>query len=131
MALYLDTSALVKLVVAEPESAALRAWLVDQNTDLVTADLTRTELMRAARRLDPGLAVQVTAVLDTLTILRLDSDAYAGAGRLDPPTLRSLDALHLTAALHLGDDLDGLVCYDQRLTAAATQLGVRVYAPSG
>lgn len=128
MAVYLDTSALVKLVVAEPESDALRTWLVQQ-VDPVTSDLARTELARAVRRVAPDLMPAARGVLDVLTILTLDAEIFEAAGRLDPAELRSLDAVHLAGALSLGDDLTAVVTYDDRQAAAATAYGVSVIAP--
>ncbi len=129
MAYYLDTSALVKLVAAEPGSESLRDWLEAQDDVLVTSDLARTELLRAVRRARPDAAQLARAVLDSLTVLRLDTGIFEEAGRLDPPDLRSLDALHLAAALTLEDDLLGIVTYDERLAQAARRLGFAALAP--
>ncbi len=130
MALYLDTSALVKLVVAEPESPALAAYLSARNAVLVSSDLTRTELQHAVRRVAPNRMNRVREVLATVTTTRLTAAICDTAGRLDPPGLRSLDALHLASALDLGDDLEGLVGYDDRLADGARTLGIPVVAPT-
>lgn len=130
MAHYLDTSALTKLVVAEPESAALHGWATAPGRVLVSSDLARTELLRAVRRVDPDLALPARAVLDALVLLRATPTVFESAARLDPPALRTLDALHLAAALSLGDDLEALVAYDDRLVAACTRYGVTVLAPA-
>lgn len=129
MAHYLDTSALVKLVVAETETAALRDWLVRRDRVLVASDLERTELQRAVRRAAPDRALQARAVLDSLTLTSLTAPVFESAARIDPTGLRSLDAIHLAAALDLGDDLEGLVTYDDRLADAARTNGVVVIAP--
>ncbi len=129
MAFYVDTSALVKLVVAESETAALRSWLAGAGRGLVACDLVRTELMRAVRRVVPDRASLAQQVLDSVTLTEVTTAIFAEAGRLDPPDLRSLDAVHLAVALDLGDELDGLVTYDDRLAAAATANGVTVLAP--
>jgi predicted nucleic acid-binding protein len=68
-------------------------------------------------------------VLDTLTITAVTTDLFEAAARIEPAELRSLDALHLASALNLGDDLDVMVCYDQRLSEAARHQGIRVVAP--
>ncbi len=130
MAHYLDTSALVKLVVEEAETAALRAWWREHGTTPVACDLVRTELMRAVRRAAPEAAVQAHAVLDALVLLAVTSRVFDVAGRLEPTTLRSLDAIHLAAALELGDELEGLVTYDDRLAEAASAYGIAVLAPA-
>lgn len=130
MAYYLDTSALVKLVVAEAETAALQDWLAASDRQPVSCDLVRTELLRAVRRTDPSLAVLARAVLDAITLLEVTTAHFEGAGRLDPTILRTLDAIHLAAALDLGDDLEGLVSYDERLADAARANGVPVVTPA-
>ena len=130
MAHYLDTSALVKLVVEEAETPALREWWRSHGTTPVACDLARTELMRAVRRAAPEAAVQAHAVLDGLVLLSVTSRVCDAAGRLEPVTLRSLDAIHLAAALELGDDLEGIVTYDERLAEAAVAYGVAVVAPA-
>lgn len=129
MAFYLDTSALAKLVVAEPETGALRSWVAAADRDLVAGDLARTELMRAVRRVVPERAAVAREVLESVTLIGVAAAVFAEAGRLDPPGLRSLDAIHLAVALDLGDDLEALVTYDERLADAATVNGVAVVAP--
>jgi uncharacterized protein len=126
---YLDTSALTKLVVAEAETAALRTWLADVERDPVSCDLARTELMRAVRRAAPDRVVRAREVLDAVSLLEVTTATFEAAGRLDPTILRSLDAIHLAAALDLGDDLDGIVTYDDRLAEAAKVNGVAVVTP--
>ena len=125
----LDSSALVKLVAPEPESAVLRQWLEARAEALVTSDLARTELLSAVRRVLPKSAPLARQVLDTLTVLRLETSVFEEAARLEPPGLRSLDALHLAAALLLEDDLLGVVTYDERLAEATRLLGYPVLAP--
>jgi uncharacterized protein len=130
MAYYLDTSALVKLVVAEAETTALRAWLADADRSPVSCDLARAELLRAVRRATPDRLTQARAVLDSITLLEVTSQTFEEAGRLHPTTLRSLDAIHLAAALDLGDDLEGLVTYDERLAEAAQSNAIPVTGPA-
>ena len=130
MAFYLDTSALVKLVVAEPETPALRMWLTAADRGPASCDLARTELIRAVRRVASDRVVQARAVLDAVTLIEVTTTMFEEAGRLDPTLLRSLDAVHLAAALALGDDLEGLVTYDERLVEAARLNGVAVVAPA-
>ncbi len=130
MAYYFDTSALVKLVVAEPETAALRAWLTEADRGPVACDLVRTELMRAVRRSAPDRVGRARQVLDGVTLCEVTSAVFEAAGRLDPVTLRSLDAIHLASALDLGDDIEGFVTYDARLAESATAFGLSVVAPA-
>lgn len=130
MAFYLDTSAAVELVVAEVGSSALRTWLVKATVPIVSSDLLRTELLRATRRGAPDQMQQARAVLDSVVLITLSTALFERAGDLEPERLRTLDALHLAAALDLGDDLDGIITYDDRLSSAATALGISVIAPS-
>ena len=128
-ALYLDSSALCKLVAPEPQTAALHALLVSHDGDLVASDLARTELLRMSGGLDPPRRAEARAVLETLILVPLLTRIADAAGVLGPPQLRSLDALHLATALELGDDLAGLVTYDERQADAARQLGLTVVTP--
>jgi uncharacterized protein len=130
MAHYMDTSALLKLVIAEAESDALRQWLAERDRRAVSCDLTRAELIRAVRRVDPDRVLRAREVLDSVTLLAMNTAIYEDAGRLDPTVLRTLDAVHLAAALDIGDELDGIVTYDERLADAARANGIAVVAPA-
>ena len=129
MAFYLDTSAAVKLVVAERGSAALLRWVADRQDRIVSSDLLRTELLRATRRGAPTQMQRARAVLESIAVLTLVTTTFERAAELEPDLLRSLDALHLAAALELGDDLEGIVTYDERLAEAAHRYGIPVVAP--
>ncbi len=132
--LYADASALVKLVRDEPESAALRNFLLE--ADLVSCELVLTEVPRAIRRAaahDPHLPLDTLTgragdVLDGLALLALDGGLLAAAGALAEPALRALDAIHVTAAVDLSP-LDAFVSYDLRQSAAARLAGLRTIAP--
>ncbi len=129
MTYYLDTSAFVKLVVAEEDSAALRAWALDPGVRLVASDLLRTEALRAARRHSPAALLQTRALLEAMTLMVVTANVCERAAELDPMILRNLDALHLASALALGDDLQAVVTYDDRLAQACAAHGVPVIAP--
>lgn len=126
---YLDTSALVKLIVAEESSTAMRAWIDVVDLPVVTSDLTRTELMRAVTRVHPDRAPRVRQLLESVQTVGLTRRVLDEAGRLAPPTLRSLDAIHLAVALSFGDDLRSMITYDDRLGEAASLAGLQVEAP--
>ena len=127
---YLDTSAAMKLVVPERGSAALRDWMQSRADHVFGSDLLRTELLRATRRVAPGHMLEARAVLDSIVMLQLSTSVCERAAVLEPDLLRSLDALHLAAALEMGDELEGLVTYDQRLAKSASALGIGVVAPT-
>lgn len=126
---YLDSSAIVKLVVREPESDALRDYLRNRRP-LVSSGLARTEVMRAV--LDKGEPARKAArrVLTGLDLVRVDNRVLDLAGRLPPIELRSLDAIHLATAQRLGADLGKLCTYDDRMRDAAEDLGMAVVAPA-
>lgn len=126
---YVDTSALVKTVIAEPESAALRRWLAPRPS-LASCDLIRVEAVRAVRLVDPDAVADARRAVATLTLLHLDRELLEAAADLLPPLLRSLDAVHLAAALRFRDGLAGLVTYDRRMAEGAAALGLRVEAPA-
>ncbi len=124
---YLDTSAFVKLVVREPESEALRAWCGSKS--LASSDLLRTEARRALVGRPASERERCESLIAALTLVRLHADVFDQAGRLPNSNLRSWDALHLAAALQIGEELAGIATYDQRLTEAATSMGVAVARP--
>jgi hypothetical protein len=120
---------LVKLVIAEAETDALRSWISEADRDPVGCDLVRTELMRAVRRVAPDRVVHARVVLEAVTLVEVTSAIFEEAGRLDPAIVRSLDAIHIAAALDLGDDLEGLVTFDDRLADNARANGIAVVSP--
>jgi len=130
MAFYLDTSAAVKLVVSEPQSKAMSSWASAHSDSVVSSDLLRTELLRVTLRGAPERMPRAREVLDSITILTLPTSLFERAAELEPGLLRSLDAVHLAAALDLGDELDAIVTYDDRLGEAASLHGVAVVAPT-
>jgi predicted nucleic acid-binding protein len=131
---HLDASALVKLVREEPESQTLGAML--DGADMISSELALTEVPRAIRRAaanDPRLPLeelieQAGEVLGSVAMLPVDEPTLLAAGALAEPTLRSLDAIHLAAALQLSE-LDAFVSYDNRQSAAARKAGLHVEAP--
>ncbi|HXQ18647.1 MAG TPA: type II toxin-antitoxin system VapC family toxin [Acidimicrobiales bacterium] len=133
---YADASALVKLILREPESAALQAFLAD--ADVVSSELLVTELLRAIRRAgaqNPALPLaaltdRTEELLDAVGLRPLDRSVLLAAGTLAEPTLRALDAIHVATAIDVFPH-DGFVSYDERQSAAARLAGLRTYAPRG
>ena len=125
---YLDASALLKLVVVEPETAALRSYLADQGRS-VTSLISRIEVSRALARRDFLDAVALDELWARVNLLPVALGTAEAAGRLGPSTLRSLDAIHLASALSLLPELGPFVTYDARLGDAARGIGLQVVAP--
>jgi predicted nucleic acid-binding protein len=128
-ATYLDSSALVKLAVREPESAALRRYL-RRRRPLVSSALARTEVARALLALGPDAVRRGHDLLARIDLVRINDRVLNDAGGMLPPELRSLDAVHLATAQQLGTDLARLVTYDDRMSAAARALGLEVATPT-
>lgn len=126
---YIDTSAVVELVLEEEETTALRRWMEKYSAQVISSDLLRTELLRSIRRKAPRRMRLARDLLGSVVLVRLPTAAYERAGLLDPAGLRSLDALHLVTALELGDEVRGMIIYDHRLADAARSHGIEVFAP--
>ena len=125
---YLDASAALKLVVEEAESATLAETIDEQGHDLVACLLLETELRRAVQRIDGLTQETVSHLLDGVALYEVPPSLYREAGLIGDGSLRSLDALHLAAAVRIG--VDGVATYDTRMAAAARSLGLRVVAPA-
>lgn len=130
MALYLDSSAIVKLVVHEKETTALRRFLADHPIRVSSA-LSGLEVRRASLRdsWPDSVHRRALAVLSRLVLLAIDRETLESAAGLPPRNLRSLDAIHLATALRLGQELAGVLAYDERLAEAAAGAGLQVFAP--
>jgi len=127
-AVYLDSSALVKLVVREAESDALIGHLVDHVARVASA-LVRVEVIRAVRAHGTSAVRRAQRLMGGLRLLALDDALLDAAAGVDDERLRSLDAIHLAAALSFGDDLLHVVTYDLRMAEAARSVGLRCLAP--
>jgi hypothetical protein len=133
---YADASALVKLVLDEPESKVLRTYL--DGADLISCELVLSEIPRAIRRAagtDPALPrelllARAAELLDAIGLIALDREILIAAGTVAEPSLRALDAIHIAAAISAGA-LDAFVTYDERQGAAARLAGLRTIAPAG
>jgi uncharacterized protein len=130
MAWYIDTSALVKLVTVEAETAALHEWVTTHQPELVASDLLRTELQRAVRRSGTSRPIDIEEGLAAIDLLPATAAVFDAAAELEPDDLRTLDSVHLATALGIADDCDGLLTYDPRLAAAARHHGLTVISPS-
>lgn len=128
--IYLDSSALLKLVVAERESAALAAWLVEQaDVPVASSELAKVEVLRACRRVAPNAVDLARDLLSGLDFVPLSSSVIDVAAELEGDALRSLDALHLASALAVRTALTAFVAYDLRLQAGAAVAGLPTIAP--
>ncbi|MER3417652.1 MAG: VapC toxin family PIN domain ribonuclease [Chloroflexota bacterium] len=128
-ALYLDSSAFVKLAVEEPETAALRGFLAKRGQRRVSSALLRTEALRAVRHLGAEALATVREGLRRVDLVGIDDRTLDAAGTLEPRVLRTLDAIHVATAMALGDDLEAIVTYDDRMVEAARLLGLSTATP--
>ncbi|MGH2401436.1 MAG: type II toxin-antitoxin system VapC family toxin [Candidatus Limnocylindria bacterium] len=129
MAVYLDSSAAVKLIVGEAESGALERWLRPHNV-LASSALLRTELLRAVRRGAPTRILEAREALSAFTLRTVDDEILDAAAEIAPGFIRSLDAIHLATALRLAAELEAVVTYDRRMIEAARSLGLLVASPA-
>ena len=125
--LYLDSSAIVKLVVPERESDALVA-LIDDQPEVVSSALAWAEVVRAVVRTGRS-ASQAERVIERIPMVPIDDAILRTAAELPPVTLPALDSIHLATALTLKDDLEAIVTYDARLADAATKAELRTLSP--
>ncbi|HEX9645332.1 MAG TPA: type II toxin-antitoxin system VapC family toxin [Acidimicrobiia bacterium] len=126
---YLDSSAIVKLVVREPESQALRRYL-RRRRPVVSSALARAEVTRAVLPLGRAAVDRARDVLAHIDLIRINDRVLTMAGTMQPNDMRTLDAVHLATASLLGDSLSRVVCYDDRMTRGAEALGWAVSAPA-
>lgn len=125
---YLDTSAALKLLIEEEESDALARTIDGATPDLVGCWLLDTELRRAAQR-EIGLTQEdVSDFLDGVDLYEVPASLFREAGLLPGTNLRSLDSLHLAAAVRIG--VDYLATYDIRMSESARTLGLSVISPA-
>ncbi len=129
--IYFDSSALVKLVFDEEESAALAEWLtVRADVPKVSSDLSTIELLRTCRRVDEDAVDGANLLLGGIDLLPMDRAIVEKAATLVPTELTSLDAIHLASALSVKANLTALVAYDVRLCSAASEAGIEVVSPT-
>lgn len=128
-ATYVDSSAIVKLALSEDESSALRRYL-RRRRPLVVSALASTEVARALLPLGRPAVRRGQEVLGRIELIRISDRVLRDAGSLQPPSLRSLDAIHLATMRLLGTSLQRLVTYDVRLGAAAVTMGIPTVGPT-
>jgi predicted nucleic acid-binding protein len=129
--IYLDSSALIKLAVTEPESAALRSWLAGQpNLVRVSSSVARVEVPRAVWRAEPTALPESYQIIQRTGEVGLSDEVLSKAAGVRPPALRSLDAIHLASALAIRLELTAFVAYDKRLLAAAREAGLPTASPA-
>ena len=128
--LYLDSSAIVRFVLAEPETDALVEFL-SWWPERISSVLARVEVLRAVRRAGAREAVyrRAESVVARIGLVGIDAAVLSLAEDLEPQELRTPDAIHLATALSVGEDLGGLVSYDSRLSRVATSSGIPVLTP--
>lgn len=128
--IYVDSSALLKLLHEESESAALADWLTTQaGKPILSSELANVEVVRACRRINPDVLPDAKALLAGLDLIPLTGAVMAEAADVGDTTLRSLDAIHLASALSIGADLSFFIAYDHRLSEAASAAGLHLLAP--
>jgi predicted nucleic acid-binding protein len=123
---YFDTSALAKLILDEEESPRISEFLKTHQVSLVSSQLSEVELVRAVSRAKPSNRPKAKELLGRTVLLPISSSIREAAAALDPPSLRSLDAIHLATALEIKAHLAGVMTYDSRMREAAKGLDLPV-----
>lgn len=126
--IYLDSSAIVKVVVREPETDSLLDYLGDKPVRVSSA-LARVEVLRALLPFGAEAQHRGEQALSAVELITITDSVIDAASRLPPAALRSLDAIHLATAAALETDLDSVVTYDKRMLDAATAMGLAAIAP--
>lgn len=129
--IYLDSSAMVKLALAEPETAALSSYLAKRaDQALVSSSLHRAEVLRAIWLAEPGALPRAQRMIRRVSLVTLSHDVLDNAATLPPGRLSTTAAIHLASALTLKRDLTAFVSYDRQLLAAAETAGLPVASPA-
>lgn len=128
--IYLDSSALLKLLHEERESTALEGWLSARaGTPVVSSELANVEVIRACRRVNADALPEASALLAELDLIPLTTDVVDEAAEVGETLLRSLDAIHLASALSIRSDLSAFIAYDYRPAEAASAAGLESLQP--
>lgn len=125
---YVESSAIAKLVLSQAEEGDLRDHLAG-TPGLVTSLLSFAEVHRAVHRARPGDWHRIAEAFEHFVMIEVARDVIDAAARLQPPTLRTLDAIHVASAMQLGAELRSFVTYDRRLAEAARGAGLPVVSP--
>jgi uncharacterized protein len=129
--IYLDSSALVKLALSEPESSALTGFLASrQGQALVSSTLHRAEVLRAIWRSEPGALPRAQRIIRRISLVSLSHELLDNAATQAPAGLGTAAAIHLVSALTIKKDLTAFVCYDSQLLQAAEVAGLPIAAPA-
>lgn len=128
--IYLHSSAVLKLLVQEPESDSLEDWLTQQSdVPVASSELARVEVPRACRRLNVEAVPAARVLLGQLDMIPLTTTLLEQAADVGDPLLRALDAIHLASALSIRAELSAFVTYDRRLATATHDAGIGVLQP--
>lgn len=125
---YVDASALTKLVLDEPDSAAMRRWYVEAD-HVLCSRIGIVETRRAVGR-QPHDTAHLDVIIRSVEVVEFDADIARQAAAIGPVSLRTLDAIHLASAVRLGAVMDAFVTYDDHLAVAAQSAGLPVIRPA-
>ena len=127
MSWYLDSSAILKLIFTEKETAELDKVM---SNEMVTSTLTRVEVKRAVSRINPQMLAVANDVLEQIQYIELDSHTLHLAEAFTPDiTLRTLDAIHVASVLRISDAVMGIISYDKQMVTNARNMGIKVLSP--
>ncbi|HXH57447.1 type II toxin-antitoxin system VapC family toxin [Iamia sp.] len=128
-AVYIDTSAFLKLAMAEEHSHDLGRWALEHDASFVSSYLLRVEAVRAVRRRDRSIRTDILTRLEIVRCLLVSQAICDAASELDPLVLRTLDAIHVATALKLAPEVDTVLTYDRRMADAVAVAGLTPLSP--
>jgi len=124
---YLDSSAILKIIFQEDESAALAKFITEP---AITSSISRVEVLRTVQRIDPSRVQLAQSELAKINIVEpIPSILTIAENFSHEVTLRSLDAIHVATLIFLSSATRGLITYDKLMAKNAEQLGLTVLAP--
>ena len=127
MSWYLDSSAILKYVFAEPERPAMVKALTSQ---AISSELARLEVKRAVFRINPKDIDLANEELSRINFVSISNQVLTVAESFTGSiTLATLDAIHVATAITLGHQIEGIITYDKQMIANAAVMGIKVLSP--
>ena len=127
MSWYLDSSAILKYVFAEPERPAMIKALTSQ---AISSELARLEVKRAVFRINPKDIELANEELSRINFVSISNQVLTVAESFTGSvTLATLDAIHVATAITLGHQIEGIITYDKQMISNAAVMGIKVLSP--
>lgn len=123
---YLDSSVALRTILDVPERERLQSWMQLSGTTFVSSRLLRTEVIRVLRR-DARPTSDGTPLLNRVGMLEITRETHTVAESIERQ-IRTLDALHLAAALLIGEPVT-VATHNSTMKVVAEHLGLLMTDP--